>query len=132
MNTQEEGKCYFSYDIWHSMCYVKRKGPPDQCLFNWTHCVVSLSFLCSDTVSLKNINSWRIYYGNIFLLLWYVFCAYELFSANLIAFLTNNLHKQLYVKDSLCLEEAAIWEIAVCSICRKQREYFDKKDVPRL
>ena len=27
------------------------------------------------------------------------------------------------------LGEAAIWEIAVCSTCRKQSEYFDKRNV---
>ena len=30
------------------------------------------------------------------------------------------------------LVEAAVWEIAVCSTCRKQSECFDKKDVAEL
>ena len=37
-------------------------------------------------------------------------------------------HKQLYVKDSSCLVEAAIWEIAVCSTCWEQGEYIYKRD----
>ena len=47
-----------------------------------------------------------------------VLYVWELFFVNLIVFAVNNFHKQLYVK-------AAIWEIALCSTCRKQSEYFD-------
>ena len=67
--------------------------PQDHCLFHWTRCVVSLSFLFSDTLYLENINSWRIYYGNIFLLVRYVFQACELFSAILIVFAIDNFQK---------------------------------------
>ena len=49
-------------------------------------------------------------------------------SANLIVFAINNFYKQLYVKDSECLVEAAIREIAVCSTCQKQSECFAKRD----
>ena len=53
----------------------------------------------------------------------------ELFSVNLIVFAINNFHKQIYVKDSKCLVEAAVWEVTVCSTCRKQSQSFDKRDV---
>ena len=32
----------------------------------------------------------------------------------------------------LSLVEATIWEIVVCSTCRKQSEYFDQRDIGRL
>ena len=90
--TQEERKFHFSYDIWHFMCYVGLTCPQDHWLFDSTRCVVSLSFLFSDSLYSGNINSWRSYYGNIFLLAWYVSCACELFSVNLIVFSINNFH----------------------------------------
>ena len=34
--------------------------------------------------------------------------------------------------DSLMLSRSCIWEIALCSTCRKQSEYFDERDVARL
>ena len=59
-------------------------------LFYWTRCVVSLTFLSSDTFYPGNINTWRSYYGSIFLLAWYVSWAFELFSINLIVFVISN------------------------------------------
>ena len=73
----------------------------------------------------RNHSSWRSYYETISLLAWYVSCVWELFSVNLIVFAT-------YVKNSWCLKEAAVWEIVVCSTCRKQSEYFGQGDVARF
>ena len=50
--------------------------------------------------------------------------------AFLVVFDIKNFHEQLYVKE--CLVEDTIWEIAVCSTCRKQSEYFDKRDAARF
>ena len=66
----------------HFMCYVWLTCLLDHCLFDWTCCVVSLLFLFSDTIYSGNFNSWRGYYGNIFLLVWYVSWACEIFFAN--------------------------------------------------
>ena len=63
----------------------------------------------------SNINFRRSFYGNIFLIF---FLCLGIFSVNLIIFAT-------YVKD-------AIWEIVLCSTCRKQSEYFDQRDVGKL
>ena len=41
--TREERKFDFSCHIWHFMCYVGLTCPQDHCLFDWTHCVVSLN-----------------------------------------------------------------------------------------
>ena len=91
-NTQEGRKFHFSYNLWHLMCYVGFISPQDHYLFDWTRYVVSLPFLFYDRIYLGNINSWRSYYGNIFLLVWYVSWAWKLFSANLIAFAINDFH----------------------------------------
>ena len=95
--TQEERKFHFLCHIWHFMCYVELTCSQDHCIFDWTPCVVSLSFLFSDTLCPENINSWRSYYGNIFWLASYVSCACELFSINLIVFAMKSYHEQLYV-----------------------------------
>ena len=60
----------------------------------------SLSFLFSNSPFSGNINSWRSYYENIFLLVGFVSCDCELLFAYLIVFVINNFYKQLYVKDS--------------------------------
>ena len=130
--TQEERKFYFSCHIWHFMCDVGLKCPQDHCLSDWMRCVVSLSFLFSDTLYSININSLRSYYRKIFLLAWYVSCACEFFSFNLIVFAINNFHKQLYEKIVKCLVEADIWEITVRSTCWKKSEYFDKRYIARF
>ena len=88
---QEKGKFHSSYHIWH----VGLTCSQDHYLFDWTPCVASLSFLFSDTLYSGNINYWRSYYGNIFLLGWYVSCACELFSVNLILFAIKNFYEQL-------------------------------------
>ena len=114
------------------MFYVGLTCPQDHCLFDGTRYVVSLSLLFSDTLYSENINSWRSYYRNIFLLAWYISCPYALFSVILIVFAIKKFHKQLHVKDRQCSVEAAIYKTAVFSTCQKQNEYFDKEDVARL
>ena len=42
-------------------CVILDLHPQDHCLFDWTRCIVSLSFLFSDTLYLENINSWSIF-----------------------------------------------------------------------
>ena len=103
----------------------------DHCLFDWTRCVLSLPFFFSNIIYTRNINSSRSYYENNLLLVWYESYACESFSANLIVFTINDFHKQPYVKDSWYLVETAICEIAACLTCRKQSDYFDKRDVAR-
>ena len=127
IHTQKARKFYFSYHIWHFMCYFGLTCSQDHCLFDWTRCVVSLPFVFSNTIYSGNINSWRSYYWIIFMLV-----RLDLFSADLIAFAINDFHEQIHAKDSLCLVEAAIWKITVCLIYRKQSEYFDKRVTARF
>ena len=52
---QEERKFHFPYDMWHFMCYVGLTCSQDQCLFDWTLCIVSLTSLFPDTSYSENI-----------------------------------------------------------------------------
>ena len=95
MYIQEEKKT----PLFIFMCYVGLTCPKDYCLFDWTHFVVSLPFLFSDTSYSGNINSWRSYWENIVLLVWYNSCAFESFSANLFFFFTvMNSFKNTFIK----------------------------------
>ena len=117
---KEKRKLHFSHHIWCFMCFAGLTCPQDHSIFDWTPCVVSLSFLFSDAVYLGNIITWKGYYRNIFLLAWYVSCAWKLFFVSCFCY------------QKLSCFHAAIWDITVCSPCRKQSEYFDKADVARF
>ena len=89
---------WVTFDNIKHLAIIPKKKENSTFYMSPTPCVVSLSFLFSDTLYSGNINSWRSYYGNIFLLAWYVSCACELFSVNLIVFAMKSCHEQLYVK----------------------------------
>ena len=52
---QAEKYIYLLYRIWYFMCYVGRTCPQNHCLFDWTPCIVSSSFLFFDTPYFRKI-----------------------------------------------------------------------------
>ena len=107
--TQEKRKFHFSYHIWHFMCYAGLLCYQD-CLFDWAYCVASLPFLFSITIYSEDINSWRV--------------IIEIFSC---FFDTISVLASYFLLISLFLL-STIFHV-LCSTCRKQSEYFDKRNV---